>query len=139
MVTTRLVVAPLWSMMVMTSALSGLLPAVYAPVVGSIVPPEPLLDREKAYAGAPPLAVMERLARGAADSVLGATERAGVNVSVAVARLPRSSWAVTTSTTPPIAPAVYAPVSASTRPPELLEESANVYPEPLPPETLMTW
>ena len=58
-----------------------------------------------------------------------------VTVTVAVAVALAESVTRTTSVTPPVLPAVYAPAAVMV-PPELLVAMAQLYPVPLPPEAV---
>src|SRR5687768_12781833 len=62
-----------------------------------------------------------------------------VTVTFLVAVLPSESVTRTTSVTPPVEPAVYAPVPAPMEPPELFVWNDQVYPVALPPLAEKDW
>jgi hypothetical protein len=117
-----------------TTSMPGVAPAVYAPVLTSMVPPDGLVGSVQAYGGPlPPLALKVWLPRGATLAVAGAMEMPAPTVTLRVVVLPSESVTRTTSMTPPVAPAVYAPVFRLMVPPEAFVDSVQEYPVPLPP------
>jgi hypothetical protein len=79
----------------------------YAPVDGSIVPPDPLVvSVNENPAPLPPEAVNVFVPRGVTDADVGLIDRAAVTVTVAVALLPSESVTVIVSDVFPALPAV---------------------------------
>jgi hypothetical protein len=120
-----------------TSVTFAVGPAEYAPVLAPMLPPDgdDCIDHAKPVP-LPPLAVKVFAPLGATLALGGVMPTAGPTVTLTVVELPSESTTFTTSVTLPSVPAVYAPVVATTLPPEGADCIDQLKPEPLPPDAL---
>jgi hypothetical protein len=133
-VTLRVARFPSESVTCTTSVTVPVGPAVYAPVVGSRVPPDAFVANDHAYpAPLPPTALNDSVARGATDAAGGEIETPAVTLTLRVATFPSESVTRPTSVTLPVEPATYAPVAGSMDPPDAFVANDHAYPVPLPP------
>src|SRR5579863_4696845 len=98
------------------------------------VPPDALVVSDQAKpVPLPPAAVNATVPSGGTAGAFGEMVTPAVTETFARPVLPRASVTRTVSVTPPVDPAVYAPVVAMMVPPEGLVASDQTNPVPLPP------